>query len=44
MKSRIDTTQLAPPAPHASAKAARLVYMSDDVPVGSPTATPRACW
>lgn len=32
MKSRIDTTQLAPPAPHASAKAARLVYMSDDVP------------
>ena len=32
MKSRIDTTQLAPPSPHASAKAARLVYMSDDVP------------
>lgn len=32
MKSRIDTTQLAPPAPHASAKAAELVYMSDDVP------------
>jgi len=32
MKSQIDTAQLAPPAPHEFAKAAHLVYVSDDVP------------